>query len=152
MTTKQELEGDWNTIAGNVKEKYGQITDDELRQVEGNADQLIGLIQRRAGQTREQAAAYVDSLCQGECSTTERVSQLAREYAESTSHAVQEGYQQVADRARQGYEQTADAVAHRPMESVFAALSIGLITGIAIGISIGAAHRPEPTWRDRWTP
>ena len=40
MTTKQELKGDWKTVAGNVKEKFGQITDDELRQVEGNAEQL----------------------------------------------------------------------------------------------------------------
>ncbi|MCA9132548.1 MAG: CsbD family protein [Planctomycetales bacterium] len=151
MATKQELKGDWNTIAGNVKEKYGEITDDELRQVEGNAEQLVGLIQRKTGQAREQAEAYVDSLFRGEGSTSERVGQLAYEYAESTGRAVREGYEQLASRARQGYEQTTDAVAHRPMESVVAALSIGLITGLAIGLSVAAQRRPEPTWRDRWT-
>lgn len=150
MTTKQELKGDWKSIARSVKEKYGQITDNELSQVEGNAEKLTGLIQRKTGEAREQVEAFVQSLSAGGASVAERVSELAHDYAESTSRAVNEGYQQVAQRARQGYEQTADVVAHRPMESVFAALTIGLLSGIAIGLSMGARREPEPTWRDRW--
>ncbi len=150
MATKQELKGDWNTIVGSIKAKYGQITDDELRQVEGNVDKLTGLIQRKSGQTREQVEAYVESLMGGASSMTEKVSQLAHEYTDSASQAVREGYQQVAQGARRGYEQSTDLVSHRPMESVLAALSVGLAIGVAIGLSMGYS-RPEPTWRDRWS-
>lgn len=147
MTTKQELKGDWNTVAGTVKEKYGQISDQELKQVEGNMDQLIGLIQRKSGQSREQVEAYVESLCSGEGTVADQVSQ----YAQSAGQAVRAGYQQASSSAREGYQQTSDAVAHRPMESVFAAFGVGLVTGIAIGLSIAAQRRPEPTWRDRFS-
>lgn len=150
MTTKQKLEGDWNIVAGNVKEKYGEITDDELRDVEGKSDQLIGLIQRKTGQTREQIAAYVDSLFRGEDSATQRVSELAHECAESASQSVRVGYQHVATRARQGYQQSADMVTRRPMESLVAALGVGLIAGIAIGMSIAKRRHQEMTWRDRF--
>ncbi len=30
MATKQELKGDWNTVAGNVKEKFGEVSDNEF--------------------------------------------------------------------------------------------------------------------------
>ena len=53
MATKQEITGQWNTVVGAVKEKYGQITDSELAQLKGNVDQLVGLVQRKSGQTRE---------------------------------------------------------------------------------------------------
>ncbi|QDT04763.1 hypothetical protein K227x_31590 [Rubripirellula lacrimiformis] len=150
MATRQELQGDWNTVVGNVKEKYGEITDAELLQVEGNADQLIGLIQRKSGQAREQIEAYVDSLFRGGETTIDRVNDLARDYAQSTGRAINDGYQQVAQRARQTYDQTSIAVADRPLGSVMAALGVGLITGIAIGLSIGSPRRRQPTWHDRW--
>lgn len=146
MTTKQEIKGDWNSIAGRVKEKYGEITDDELRQVDGNTDRLIGLVQRKSGQTREQVEAYVESLCQGECSVSDQVSQ----YAQSAGQAVRDGYQQVADSARGGFQHTSDAFSNRPMSSVSAAFGIGLLAGIAIGLSIANHRRHEPTWRDRF--
>ncbi len=111
---------------------------------------MIGLIQRKSGQAREQVEAYVDSLFRGDGSTSERVKQLAHDYSESASQAFSEGYQEIADRARRGYDQTAEVVANRPFESIFAALGVGLVTGIAIGLSIGAQRRPEPSWRDHW--
>lgn len=151
MTKTQQWKGDWNRVAGNVKEKYGEINNDELRQVEGNADQLTGLIQQKTGQAREQIEAYVDALFRGEGSVTQRATELVQEYAESTRRAVQEGYQQVSQRARRGYEQSTEMVADRPMESIIAALGVGLITGIAIGMSIASRRAPEPSWRDRWT-
>jgi len=34
MITREELKGRWNEIRGQIKQKWGQLTDDDLRQAE----------------------------------------------------------------------------------------------------------------------
>lgn len=50
---KLELEGKWNQIKGAVKNKYGELFDDEETFNEGNIDNIIGKIQEKTGQTKE---------------------------------------------------------------------------------------------------
>ncbi|MBK7916636.1 MAG: CsbD family protein [Chloroflexi bacterium] len=49
------FEGKWKEMRGQVKEWWGKLTDDDLEQVNGKADQLIGLLQQKYGYTKEQA-------------------------------------------------------------------------------------------------
>jgi uncharacterized protein YjbJ (UPF0337 family) len=49
------LEGKWKEMRGQVKEWWGELTDDELEQAGGKAERLIGLLQQKYGHTREQA-------------------------------------------------------------------------------------------------
>jgi len=42
---------------------WGWLTDDQLKQVEGNADQLIGLVHERTGETREQIEKRLRDSC-----------------------------------------------------------------------------------------
>lgn len=51
--TKLELKGDWNIMKGNLKQKWAQLTDDDLQYIDGQQDELLGRIQKRTGQTRE---------------------------------------------------------------------------------------------------
>jgi uncharacterized protein YjbJ (UPF0337 family) len=57
---KDELLGDWNQIKGKVREKWGDLTDDDLDRVAGKRDQLIGKIQERYGRTREDVERELD--------------------------------------------------------------------------------------------
>ncbi|MBT6312013.1 MAG: CsbD family protein [Alphaproteobacteria bacterium] len=57
-----ELKGQWKQLKGKAKEKWGEITDDELDQIEGRRDQLVGKIQERYGKSKEEAEREVDSL------------------------------------------------------------------------------------------
>lgn len=50
-----QIKGNWNQIKGKVKEKWGQLTNDDLDQIDGKADQLVGAIQKRYGRSQEQA-------------------------------------------------------------------------------------------------
>jgi uncharacterized protein YjbJ (UPF0337 family) len=54
------FEGRWKQMRGKAKEWWGQLTDDELDQIEGKKDQLIGALQIRYGYTKEQAEAEID--------------------------------------------------------------------------------------------
>ena len=56
----QELQGQWSKLRGQVKERWGQLTDDELDVMDGQKDQLIGRIQERYGYTRDVAEREVD--------------------------------------------------------------------------------------------
>jgi len=56
MTTATRLkwEGRWDQLKGRVKEFWGQLTDDDLAEAEGDYDQLVGMIEERTGEHREE--------------------------------------------------------------------------------------------------
>jgi len=49
------LKGKWKEIKGGVKEKWGKLTDDDLTQVEGNIEKLLGLLQQKYGYAKDKA-------------------------------------------------------------------------------------------------
>ena len=53
--------GNWKQFKGNVKEKWGKLTDDDLEVIEGKKDQLVGKLQERHGYTKEQAEKELKS-------------------------------------------------------------------------------------------
>lgn len=55
-----QLEGKWKQYSGKVKEKWGNLTDDDLTAIHGRRDQLIGKIQERYGIVRQEAEKQVD--------------------------------------------------------------------------------------------
>lgn len=57
---KLEMKGNWNIAKGKLKKKWAHLTDDDLRFEEGHEDELIGRIQQRTGQTREQIEKALD--------------------------------------------------------------------------------------------
>ncbi|MBI2218454.1 MAG: CsbD family protein [Candidatus Rokubacteria bacterium] len=52
--------GRWKQLRGQAKEWWGQVTDDELDQIEGQRDKLAGLLQVKYGYTKEQAEQEID--------------------------------------------------------------------------------------------
>jgi uncharacterized protein YjbJ (UPF0337 family) len=52
---KDIFEGKWKEMRGQVKEWWGKLTDDELEQAGGNAEQIVGLLQQKYGYTRQRA-------------------------------------------------------------------------------------------------
>jgi uncharacterized protein YjbJ (UPF0337 family) len=53
------LKGRWKQLKGKIKEKWGKLTDDDLTEVEGRRDFLIGRIQERYGIAKEKASQEV---------------------------------------------------------------------------------------------
>lgn len=51
--TKLELKGNWNEAKGKLKQKYAELTDDDLVFVEGKEDELLGRLQQKTGRTKE---------------------------------------------------------------------------------------------------
>lgn len=55
-----QVQGKWKEMSGNVKAKWGELTDDELTEVAGDREALEGKIQAKYGKTKEQAKEEVD--------------------------------------------------------------------------------------------
>ncbi len=58
-TIWEKFKGSWSQTKGAVKEQWGKLTDDDLLEIEGRRDQLVGKIQTRYGITREEAESQV---------------------------------------------------------------------------------------------
>lgn len=54
------LKGKWLQLQGEVKKAWGNLTDDELVQIEGNSDKLVGKLQEKYGYSRDRAEMEVD--------------------------------------------------------------------------------------------
>ncbi len=48
-----ELEGKWNQIKGDFKQKYGKVTDDDTKFSEGKFDEMLGRLQEKTGKAKE---------------------------------------------------------------------------------------------------
>ena len=53
------IKGQWKQLAGKIKEKWGKLTDDDLKTTEGGSEYLAGRIQERYGMARDEAKNQV---------------------------------------------------------------------------------------------
>ena len=54
------LKGNWEQVKGHIQKKWGELTNDEIDQINGSRKILTGKIQEKYGQAREEAEKAVD--------------------------------------------------------------------------------------------
>ncbi|HAW32259.1 CsbD family protein [Gimesia maris] len=54
-----QFEGKWKQIKGQAKQKWGELTDDEIDQIDGKREELVGKVQERYGIAKEEAEQQV---------------------------------------------------------------------------------------------
>ena len=59
---KLTAEGTWNEIKGKLKQKYGDLTDDDLAFAEGKEDELYGRLQKKLGKTKEEIREEIERI------------------------------------------------------------------------------------------
>lgn len=57
-----ELKGNWNEQKGKLKQKYANLTDDDLLMVEGKKDEMLGRLQVKLGKTKEELHKLIEGL------------------------------------------------------------------------------------------
>ncbi len=75
---RDTLKGKWKQIKGRVKQQWGNLTDDDLRQIDGQREVLIGKMQERYGWARDQAEAEYDKFMRSENRRSARSAQPRR--------------------------------------------------------------------------
>ena len=56
---EDRIKGQWKQLAGKLKEKWGKLTDDDLKRTEGSSEYLVGIVQERYGIARDEAKKQV---------------------------------------------------------------------------------------------
>ena len=59
---KLQMKGSWNELKGKLKQKYGQLTDQDLMFAEGKEDELLGRLQKRLGRTKDELRAEIEDM------------------------------------------------------------------------------------------
>jgi uncharacterized protein YjbJ (UPF0337 family) len=136
MTNQQILEGNWNEIKGKLLERWRQLTDDDLPQIRGDADQIIDAIQRRTGESREAIERYLQEVSGSAASAIGTAAEAVCDYAQHVSETVQHTAEQAAGQVRAGYSEAERFVRARPGESLLVCFGVGLITGVVIASSL----------------
>ncbi len=145
MSNAQTLKGNWNEVKGKIQERWGEVTGDELDKVEGKADQLIGLIQKKTGVAEEEINNFVSSISESGATLVEQASERVRNYAGGAAECVQdvagaakesaaEMANQIGDQAAAGYEQAQEIVRRRPAESLAVCFGVGVLVGVVGGL------------------
>lgn len=55
-----QIEGQWHQVVGSLKSKWGKLTDDDVKNVAGKKDALIGKLQERYGILKDEAEKQAD--------------------------------------------------------------------------------------------
>jgi uncharacterized protein YjbJ (UPF0337 family) len=130
MINEQTLGGRWHEMRGKLKEKWGKLTDDDLRTFNGNAEQLVGRIQRRTGEAREVIENYLDDLSNEAAGAVTAVSERISSMADQAVDGVNEGVESI----RHGYAEAERVVQERPGQSVAVAFGLGIISGLGLAL------------------
>lgn len=145
MINQQEIQGNWNTLRGKVKQKWGQLTDQDLQIVGGNVDQLIGRIQQKTGAAREEIETFLSDTMSGP--TAEKVRQVTRDVAdrardglEQVRQRAQDGMEQVRDRASDGYEQANRMFEQHTAATAATVFGLGVLAGAVAGMLMCSMH------------
>ena len=60
--TSLKIKGNWNEIAGKLKQKYASLTDDDLLFKEGKEEELLGRLQKRLGKTKDEMRTVIEKI------------------------------------------------------------------------------------------
>jgi len=123
----QTIRGDWDHLCGLARQRWSQLTEDDLRVQEGNIEQLFGRIQQKTGEGREAIEEFFTEMTSRGSSAVTHAAEAAGQYAH-----------QVSDRLRERYDSAESLVRHHPTETVIAAFGIGLVVGLIAGLTIRA--------------
>jgi len=139
----------WSELKAKLKQKYGQLMDDDFAFIEGKGEELLLRMQQRLGLTRTEAERIIDEIegSGGISATATRYASEAKARlstaAEDLRHKAEVGFDEVRDRTRRAFDQGRDTmrtygndafdyVREHPASSLFCAVGFGFLLGVSM--------------------
>jgi uncharacterized protein YjbJ (UPF0337 family) len=134
MINMQIMQGKWEEIKGNLLKRWGQLTDNDLAQFHGDADQLVGLIHRKTGEGYDVVEKYLNDLENNATSAAAAVADTVREYAGHAAKTVQHTAKEAANQAHAGCIEAKRLVRDQPLKSLVVFFGLGVFAGLVIAL------------------
>ena len=141
MVNQSVLQGNWKQIRGKLKEKWGNLADDDVASFDGNVDQLVGKIQQKTGETRTQVEQFLEQVSEEGASVVAR----AQESAQHAAEYMRETAGKIGDSVSDGYAAAESFVQDRPATSVAFAFGCGIAVGVGLALLL-RERPPQSTW------
>lgn len=137
-TDQQQLvEQKWNQIRGALKAKWSQLTDEDLKMIDGDSRKLVALVHQKTNlplheieEGIDEIASQSEGLLSRIARTASEFAQSAGQYAQSAGQYVQSAGSQVAEPMQRAYSQAREMVEARPLPSVAGSFAAGMLLGI----------------------
>ena len=130
MVNQQVLSGKWNEMKRKVKQKWGKLSDDDLRSFNGNVDQLVGRIQQKTGESRDAIERFLGEIAEEDSHVVADVRDRIEEVAGAAAEAASDSY----DTLRHSYTEAERVVQARPGQSIAIAFGLGLLSGLGVAL------------------
>jgi uncharacterized protein YjbJ (UPF0337 family) len=139
MVNQSVLQGNWKQIRGKLKEKWGNLADDDVATFNGNVDQLVGKIQQRTGQARHEVERFLEEVT----SDSGSIKAAAQDTIKQAGDYARKTAEQVGQSVSEGYESVESFVQERPATSMAFAFGCGIAVGV--GVALLLRERPQPS-------
>ena len=135
---QEQVADRWNSIRQAIRKRWSEITEDDLRAIDGDSRKLVALVNQKTEMPLHEIEVAIDEIAQQSGGLLSRVMSSASDFAADASRRV-------AEPAREAWRQARDTVAERPMASLGGAFGAGLAIGLCCGLLL--FERPQPL---RW--
>lgn len=118
------FQGQWQQLKGNLRSKWGKLTDDDMEQIAGSKDRLVGALQERYGYMWDEAQRMVDRYLDeySEAGFTSRISSMmSKENLHRIGDAVSK------DNLQKMGNDLVECVRRYPVSSLLIGLGIGYL-------------------------
>lgn len=136
MINQQTWQGNWNELSGKIRQRWGQLTDNDLEAYHGSVDQLVGLIQRKTGEARSAVEEFLDEAASQGASAFGQAAEAAGRYAQEAANTVQDASRKATETVRRGYEEAEEMIRQRPAESIAVCFGAGVLLGVVLGLTL----------------
>ncbi len=132
MVNREMLRGSWQEVCGKLREKWGELDEDQLERFEGRAKRLIGYIHRKTGEAEEKIEHYLDDILSELGPDAQRAARSTLQRAARTLRAARLRARFVARRLRESAERADDLIHERPRTTAGLAFGAGILAGVCL--------------------
>jgi ElaB/YqjD/DUF883 family membrane-anchored ribosome-binding protein len=136
MITTETLQSHWSEVKDRLRQRWNQLTEEDLDRWEGDVERLVRTIRKRTGGARKDVECFLSELADGPNSASRRAAEAARQYAQRITAKAQDVALDAAESARAGVVRADQAVRQRPFEAAAFSFGVGLAMGLVMGLTL----------------
>lgn len=59
---REQIEGNWNEFIGKIRQKWADLTDDDIQRMKGKYEECVGVLQKKYGKTKEEVERQLSEI------------------------------------------------------------------------------------------
>jgi uncharacterized protein YjbJ (UPF0337 family) len=134
MANTTALQGKCDQVRKMLKQRWNELTDEDLRFASGNVDQLIARIHHRTGEARDAIEQFLASVTDSGASAMSGAVKNVGQYAREASDQFRDGYGRFTDEVGRQFDRSQELIREKPAHSIATAFAVGILFGAVIGL------------------